>query len=49
MDTCIYCARAIELTSTNEWVDMAATNDDIIWRYCCDENDTFLAEHMAGE
>ena len=48
MDTCIYCARTVKLTDTGEWADMAATGDDIIWRYTCDENDSFQGEHMAG-
>lgn len=48
MDTCIYCARTIQETDTYEWADMAATGDDIVWRYTCDKNDSFLAVHMAG-
>jgi hypothetical protein len=47
MDTCIYCERKIVLTETGEWADMAATGDDIIWRYTCDKHDTFQGEHDA--
>lgn len=48
MDTCIYCERVIVFTDNGEWADMAATGDDLIWRYVCDENDTFEGEHKAG-
>jgi hypothetical protein len=46
MSTCIHCSRTITATNAG-WADMNATGDDKIWKYVCDENDTFQAEHNA--
>lgn len=43
---CMHCGRTITATSTG-WADMKATGDDTIWRYTCDENDTFPSDHEA--
>jgi hypothetical protein len=43
---CFHCGRTITATPTG-WVDMQATGDDTIWRYTCDENDTFPSDHEA--
>jgi hypothetical protein len=45
---CMHCGRTITATSTG-WADMEATGDDKIWRYTCDENDTFPSDHEAEE
>jgi len=45
---CFHCGRTITATSTG-WADMEATGDDKIWRYTCDENDTFPSDHEAEE
>lgn len=47
MGTCIYCGRTVELRA-GEWADMAATGEDIVWRYACDMNDSFQNEHMGA-
>ena len=44
----MHCGRTITATSTG-WADMEATGDDKIWRYTCDENDTFPSDHEAEE
>jgi hypothetical protein len=43
---CIHCGRTITTTPTG-WADMEATGDDTIWKYTCDENDTFPSDHEA--
>jgi hypothetical protein len=45
---CRHCERRIILED-GRWVDPNATGDDAIWRECCDEHDTFEAEHEPGE
>lgn len=44
MNTCIHCSRDIVSTSQG-WADMAATGDDVLWRYVCADNDSFDAPH----
>lgn len=41
---CQHCNRTIELMGS-AWIDPNATGDDDLWRYTCDHNDTFTAEH----
>jgi hypothetical protein len=41
---CFHCGRTITATPTG-WADMQATGDDKIWKYVCDENDTFPSDH----
>jgi hypothetical protein len=45
---CVHCERTITATPTG-WADMQATGDDKIWKYVCDEHDTFSANHEAVE
>ena len=45
---CIHCERIITATPTG-WADMQATGDDKIWKYTCDENDTFPSDHETEE
>jgi|APGre2960657423_1045063.scaffolds.fasta_scaffold355833_1 hypothetical protein len=45
MTTCKHCQR--EIVSTEEgWADPLATGDDSVWRFSCDNNDTFTALHV---
>jgi len=45
MTTCKHCRRPI--VSTEEgWADPLATGDDSVWRFSCDNNDTFTALHV---
>ena len=45
---CVYCERTIIATPTG-WADMQATGDDKIWKYTCDEHDTFPSDHESAE
>lgn len=42
--TCKHCGRRIDRVE-GEWVDPLADGDDEVWRYTCDQHDTFTAEH----
>jgi hypothetical protein len=44
---CFHCGRTITATPTG-WADMQATGDDKIWRYTCDENDTYPSDHESA-
>jgi hypothetical protein len=44
MTTCQHCQRQIVPTEDG-WADPLATGDDSVWRFSCDNNDTFTAQH----
>jgi hypothetical protein len=44
MTTCKHCQRQIVETE-NGWADPLATGDDSVWRFSCDTNDSFSAQH----
>lgn len=46
--TCRHCGRTITYTEGG-WIDPEATGDDSVWRWTCDEHDTFVADHEPTE
>lgn len=48
MSTCIHCHRDVTLTDEG-WADPEATGDDAIWRFVCDENGSFPANHEGEQ
>lgn len=49
LNTCKHCNRFVWATDEGwgelNWADLNATGDDSIWKFVCDSNDTFTAEH----
>lgn len=41
---CKHCHREVSYTAEG-WADMNATGDDSLWKYVCEDDDTFVAGH----